>query len=93
MDLMAIISLSEGMNDRQIVLIPKNDHPKQISHLRPISLWNISYKVILKTLTNRLKEIIDEYVIYSFYPHILGSFMCFYYFKKCSTTLFVRLCM
>ena len=47
----------EGTNDTLLVLIPKTDHPKLISHFRPISLCNVNYKVVTKTLSMRLKEI------------------------------------
>ena len=48
--------LPEGSNDTLLVLIPKVKHPDSIFQLRPISLCNVGYKVITKTLTNRLKE-------------------------------------
>ena len=49
--------LPEEANDTLMVLIPKVKHPYMISQFRPISLCNVGYKVITKTLTNRLKEI------------------------------------
>ena len=49
--------LPEGENDTLLVLILKVKHPDIISQFRLISLCNVGYKVITKTLTNRLKEI------------------------------------
>ena len=49
--------LPQGVNDTLLALIPKVPHPETLSHLRPISLYNFGYKVITKTMTNRLKEI------------------------------------
>ena len=48
--------LPKGENDTLLVLIPKVKHP-DMSQFCPISLCNVGYKVITKTLTNRLKEI------------------------------------
>lgn len=43
------------INHSFIVLIPKQSHPKEPSHFRPKSLYNIIYKVVAKVLANRLK--------------------------------------
>lgn len=56
--------MPEGVNDTTVVLIPKTRRPKDMKDLRPISLCNISYKLISKILANRLKvflpDIIDD---------------------------------
>ena len=49
--------LSEGANDTLLVLITKVKHPGMISQFCPISLCNVGDKVITKSLTDRLKEI------------------------------------
>lgn len=45
----------ETLNPTNIVLIPKVKDPKSITEFRPISLFNVFYKIISKTLANRLK--------------------------------------
>jgi hypothetical protein len=50
------------LNDTQIALVPK----KLASHFpldfRPISLCNVVYKIIAKSLSNRLKEHLPDYI-------------------------------
>lgn len=49
-------------NKTYICLIPKTKNPTTPSQFRPISLCNSSYKIISKTLVNRLKMIIGDLV-------------------------------
>lgn len=39
------------------VLIPKVAQPQDFSQFRSISLCNVSYKIIIKVIVNRLKKI------------------------------------
>ena len=64
--------LPEGTNDTLLVLIPKTSHPEQISHLRPISLCNVAYKVITKTMTNTSNEIMESSITPNQSSFILG---------------------
>lgn len=45
-----------------MVLIPKKKNPMKISDFRPISLIGCIYKIILKTLANRLKRVIKTII-------------------------------
>lgn len=55
-------NLPTGVNDTLIALNRKVPHSKAINQFRPISLYNVRYKVIMKTITNRLKEIMNHIV-------------------------------
>ena len=44
-----------GINHTNIVLIPKVKTPEKMSDFRPISLYNVIYKIIFKVLANWLK--------------------------------------
>lgn len=45
-----------------IALIPKVDNPKSVTSYRPISLYNVYYKIIAKILANCLKNVIPNLV-------------------------------
>lgn len=50
------------LNKTNISLIPRTNNPKRMTDFRPINLCNVVYKLIQKTLANRLKALL---------PHII----------------------
>lgn len=50
------------LNDTNIVLIPKVDKPEGVSHFRPIGLCHVSYKIIAKIMTNRMKDLMGRII-------------------------------
>ena len=50
------------VNGTLLTLIPKVNHPEHIFQFRPISLCNVSYKIITKTMANSLKEIMQAVI-------------------------------
>ena len=54
--------LDERINQTNICLIPKTERPKSMSEFRPISLCNVSYKIISKILSTRLKKILPKLI-------------------------------
>jgi hypothetical protein len=51
-----------GWNDTNVVLIPKVNDPQCLKDLRPISLCNVLYKIILMVLAARLKGILEDII-------------------------------
>ncbi|CAN6554430.1 unnamed protein product [Malus baccata var. baccata] len=59
-DLMAGSLQPLRINATHLALIPKVPNPESVSHFRPISLCNFSYKFLSKVLANRLKRQIQD---------------------------------
>ncbi|KAJ9545696.1 hypothetical protein OSB04_025403 [Centaurea solstitialis] len=58
----ASATLDKGCNPSFIALISKVDSPLPFSDFRPISLLGCLYKVIVKILTNQLKQIVNSII-------------------------------
>src|ERR1044072_9743703 len=80
----------EGINQSLIVLIPKIKKPMHASHFRPISLCNVIFKVITKTIANRLKLVLSDVISEAHRTFVPGrlitdnsliSFKCLYYIQ------------
>ena len=57
--------VSGSLNATFITLIPKSDKPSSFSDFRPISLYNLVYKVISKLATIILKPILDRAIYWN----------------------------
>ena len=55
-------SLLKSLNHTYITLIPKMNNHDEVTHFRPISLCNVTYKIISKILVNRLKPLMDKLI-------------------------------
>jgi hypothetical protein len=55
-------NLSRGQNHTFITLVPKQSGSHSMHQFRPISLCNISYKIISKILANRLKFVFSKII-------------------------------
>ncbi|KAK5840244.1 hypothetical protein PVK06_009133 [Gossypium arboreum] len=51
-----------SFNNTNIVLIPKLLRPTKLVNFRPISLCTVMYKIVAKTIANRLQEVIGRCV-------------------------------
>jgi hypothetical protein len=64
--------LPASLNATEIVLIPKKTHANLVTDYRPISLTNVIYRLIAKSLANRLKEELPNYIHQTQHAFIQG---------------------
>ncbi|XP_061342609.1 uncharacterized protein LOC133288807 [Gastrolobium bilobum] len=50
------------INDTLLIIVPKVDKPERVEQLRPIALCNVLYKIITKTIVNRLKPFMNKLI-------------------------------
>lgn len=50
------------ISETNITLIPKCDSPSSMQELRPISLCNVTYRILAKLLANRLRPLLSKCV-------------------------------
>jgi hypothetical protein len=55
-------SMNKDINSTYLALIPKIANPTCVTEFRPISLCNVVYKLVAKTLANRLKSILPDII-------------------------------
>lgn len=61
-DCFAKNTIPSDINKTLITLIPKSDNPDTIKMFRPISLCNVTYKIITKIIVARLRPLLDKIV-------------------------------
>lgn len=52
----------EEINKTFITLVPKIKNPENVTQYWPISLCNVFYKILSNTLTNRIKNVLDDVI-------------------------------
>lgn len=62
--------LLPSMNHTFIVLIPILDNPHKVQHYRPISLCNVSYKIISKIIATRLKFFLPKMIFENQFAYV-----------------------
>lgn len=62
-----------NLNHIVITLLPKLKKPKEVVDCRPISLCFVLYKIISKTIANRLKALLASIILVEQRAFVLGN--------------------
>lgn len=65
--------MGDNTKSSHLALIPKDPNPCSFDRFRPISLCNVSYKIVTKILANRLKKLVPHLISENqggFVPHM-----------------------
>ena len=54
--------VSGALNSTFITLVPKCNKPENFSDFRPITLWNLLYKLVSKIIENWIKPVLSKVV-------------------------------
>lgn len=65
-------SWDNSINETYIMLIPKNKSLTKVTEYHPISLCNITYKVIAKVLANKMKIVLPKIISTTQSAFVLG---------------------
>ena len=68
-------SLGDKINQGLIKILPKDGDKLQVKNWRPITILNISYKVIAKLLANRIAKVLDSIISVTQTGFIKGRFI------------------
>lgn len=54
--------MRDDLNDASITFTPKVTNPDRVNQFRPISLCNVSYKIIANAITNSVKLVLHDLI-------------------------------
>lgn len=55
-------SIEVELNNTHIMLIPKKDSQEDFSQFRPIRLYSVMYKIVMKVIANRFKVVFPNFI-------------------------------
>lgn len=70
-------------NNTTITLIPKVKGAKHMKDIRPISLCNVSYKIIVRVVTNRFRSVLAKIIDTHQSAFIPGRLIVFVGYDAC----------
>ncbi|KAH9768956.1 reverse transcriptase domain-containing protein [Citrus sinensis] len=82
------------INHTYIALIPKVRKPRKVTEFRPISLCNVIYRIVAKSIANRFKQILHKIISptqSAFIPHrlitdnIIVGYECLHKIRHCKS--------